>query len=288
MVWSELVESARFGRPKKSQVLVLGEAPHSLRPANTHTVGFQSHAPDNNGEDRARIDVFAVTRNAAELLGPLAGAGCTTWAIICLDWLGDTTRWLAEINAWIASLTPIEPDHIVISVAHFDKVQQQMASATFDSDVEICQTVLRIAALKYNAALIYERPGFDWIGLVSGHHFDAQVIDDVTIPAGWDTKERILATSPEGNFEDIMSGAVGLPRLRLASALPLPTLLPTQAVEEVDFAAVLRNASKPGVNTEYTLAQTSTPPPDSRPQTPEVSDKQALDHFFSYLIDRSK
>lgn len=267
MVWKELIDDTKQHRPESVWVLILGAQSHSLRP-QTDIVGFKSQIYEKGGRIRAKVLLYAVDLPDPRLVEPLKETE-NACVILCLDWLDDTQKWPKKLESSMALAKTLPSPRLVISAANFDKVQQQMASATFDEDVETHQAFLRSIAIEYGAALVYDHPGFDWLALVAGEPLEPRITDDfIVIPAGWDTKERILTSVPHYDYNGI------LPKLRIGGPV-LPDIMPKRNVTETDFSEVIKNATS------------SVPKQAPLELSPDVDDRDALGGFFEYLIDRA-
>lgn len=267
MVWKELIENTKQHRPENVWVLILGGQTHSLRPP-TDIVGFKSQIYEKDGQTRAKLGLYAIDLPDARLLEPVQETE-NSLVIICLDWLADTQKWPEKLETWMALIKSLPSPRLVISATNFDKVLQQMASTAFDQDIETHQAFLRSMAIEHNATLVYDHPGFDWLALAAGEPVEPQITDDfIVIPAGWDTKERVLISVPHYEHTGV------LPVLKLGGPA-LPDIMPKQDVKEADFSKIIENATS------------SIPKRGPREVSPDIDDKDALGGFFEYLIDRA-
>lgn len=195
---------------------------------------------------------------------------------------------------------------IVLAPVNYYQMANSSSTFYFKKSVLHTHQLIRTIAYQYGAAILSDSPSTDWLSFLSeelelkqslaGNHHQAvtpNVTTDLTVPSGWDTKARILATDASFPIDDVLAGNTNIPDMN-QSMLPEPKIrTATSVVTLKQFDIVAKRilefkCKKNKLHGNQVPGKTSNEDHAVRLiESSTFGDRKAISGFFDYIMEKS-
>lgn len=252
---------------KASCILILGQGAYSIPNLGPQSPGLITYREIET--ESATKDVYFLRIASPELARLLA----PNIVVIVLDWLQAGPYWADWIGRCLETVKELEPHPQLIMFAQNYEYIASDPNFMIEDANDALEQYLRTICRKNGATLIYDRPQIDWPAIFDENWAPEPCFSDkLLIPAGQDSREKIMAINSSFPFDEVGHGYI---------PPSLPGHLSTQAAKSN------KSAETEPLNIEDLVVKfqkgVHRVEPFSKQDSPETV---AVSSFFDYLNDK--